>query len=573
MGWPGFTDYQDAFQHPRLVFGDEPLRGGTVALDSNDLPLPLSGAMAITFTVTGSDRKKYAIRCFQREMPDVESRYMLIDKAIKTRLSDSSYFVDFHFRRDGLNIAGGRYPYVQMKWVEGITLGSYLNANYLNAGAMDQLQQRFSAMAGYLGSKGVAHGDIQNLNVMVERNGNLCLIDYDGMFVPGMRSGDGTETGLRYFQHPDRAPEHFGPEIDRFSFIAVDLSLSAVKEDASLFPRFREGGETIIFKANDFTDPASSPIFSLLFQRPSLKDAASRFAAICKGKITAVPTLDDFRAGRNIPSGPVIQLGVAPAVKAVRQAYIAAYPVIDAASFPAASARFGQRVELVGQIKRVQPGMTRYKKPFVFLHFCEKGQDGVRIVFWSEALASMAEAPDTSWEGRWINCSGLLSDMYPRQRSKRSPHISVGIVIQTASQISRIDKDEAMYRLGRGDASQAASPGLTLSNAEKFKVLTEGRVPGSPRAKPPSASPPAPPRPTRSPPAPPLTDNQRRFQEMQARARSAQPATPPQTRASASTSQATHSIPPTESRGTFWLTRVPWWVWGIVALIVLSRLR
>ena len=100
----------------------------------------------------------------------------------------------------------------------------------------------------------MAHGDIQNGNVMMASNGPR-LIDYDGMFVPGMALGNGSEMGHKHFQHPRRSASDFGPKMDRFSFIALDLSLAAVIEDKTLHSRFRDGGETIIFTANDFADP------------------------------------------------------------------------------------------------------------------------------------------------------------------------------------------------------------------------------------------------------------------------------------------------------------------------------
>ena len=49
--------------------------------------------------------------------------------------------------------------------------------------------------------------------------------------------------------------------MDRFSFIVVDVSLRALMVDPSLHARFREGGETIVFKANDYADPAEVPRF------------------------------------------------------------------------------------------------------------------------------------------------------------------------------------------------------------------------------------------------------------------------------------------------------------------------
>jgi hypothetical protein len=85
------------------------------------------------------------------------------------------------------------------------------------------------------------------------------------------------------------------------SFIVLDVSLQALAEDKALH-RFREGGETIIFKANDFADPQQSEIFPLLLASPKLTDQARNFSAICEADVAAVPTLEDFLTGKNIPA-------------------------------------------------------------------------------------------------------------------------------------------------------------------------------------------------------------------------------------------------------------------------------
>lgn len=555
MTWPTFTDYQDAFQHPRVIFADEPLRGGTVIKDANGMPLPASGAMAITFALIGSDGLKYAVRCFQREMPDVESRYSRIDHTIGTLVADSSYFVDFKFQRTGLKIQGNGFPYIRMRWVEGVTLGSYLNASYQNPDAIFQLQQRLRTMADYLGSKGVAHGDIQNLNVMVEPSGALRLIDYDGMFVPGMRPEDASETGLRYFQHPERSPAHFGPKIDRFSFIALDLSLSAVRLDPSLYPRFREGGETVIFKANDFNDPASSPIFNILFANPALKDQALRFATICKGRIEDVPSLAEFSAARSNPAPNWIG-----GRGSANQKYIPAYEVVDAASFASAEAQFGNRVELVGKIVEVKPGISSRKTPYVFLYFDVQGKRRVRIIFWSEGLSQMNDVPNKSWEGKWISCSGLLADGYPKGRGKFN---LISAVIQSQSQLSLLDEDEALYRLGRrakphvvpsypmpnAELREPQPVSRPISNVEKLKAQRPSVAPQQTTA----------PLPTPQPLATAvggLTENQKRIQAMKERNRQATaaqlpspPTTAPRVQQQPIAQPQPAPVPQTQSRG------------------------
>jgi hypothetical protein len=77
-----------------------------------------------------------------------------------------------------------------------------------------------------------AYGDLQNGNVIINRR--PCLIDYDGVYVPGLSVGQGTELDHKHFQHPKRSTAAFGPEMDRFSFIVIDLSLNALIEQPSL---------------------------------------------------------------------------------------------------------------------------------------------------------------------------------------------------------------------------------------------------------------------------------------------------------------------------------------------------
>src|SRR5262249_55382248 len=150
-----------------------------------------------------------------------------------------------------------------------------------------------------------------------------------GMFVPALPKGTGSEMGHRHFQHPERRASDFGPTMDRFSFIAVDLSLQALLADKALYKKFRDGGETIIFKANDFADPQNSEIFRLLISEPKLKDHARNFAAVCEADLDDVPTLADFLAGENIPvvRARVGLTVVKPSPRAV--GYIAAFPVVD----------------------------------------------------------------------------------------------------------------------------------------------------------------------------------------------------------------------------------------------------
>src|SRR5882672_7009798 len=452
MSYPQIVEYHEAVQHPSQAFVDPELKQGAVAENSLGLPLVMSGGFALTYAVT-TPRRKCAVRCFHREIPAIQQKYDAISK--KLRALTDGCFVHFDFQQSGINVRQKTFPIVRMDWVEGDTLGIWLDKHFDDPRALEKARTDFAAIARFLELKGVAHGDIQNGNVMVA-NGDIKLIDYDGMFVPGMRPGNGSETGHKHFQHPDRRVSDFGPKMDRFSFIALDLSLKAVIEDKSLYSKFREGGETVVFKANDFADPANSDIFRRLLAMPKLKEQARRFAAICEAPLAAVPTLDEYLTGHNIPAAKTqIKTQPSPAARLPAAKYISAYPVVDALNFSAAMQRVGDRVELIGRIVEVTPGSRKAgkgpPKNYVFINFGSSRGNIVKISIWSDGLAKLKEQPSEAWIGRWVGVTGLIDVPY---ENKRHGYKHLSIAVQEDGQIHTLDEAEAGFRL----ASIAAIP-------------------------------------------------------------------------------------------------------------------
>ena len=466
MSYPQITDYQEAVQHPAQAFIDPDLKLGAVAENNLGLPLVMSGGFALTYAVT-TPRRKCAVRCFHREIPAIQQKYDATSR--KLRSLAIGCFVDFDFQQSGISVRQQVFPIVRMDWVEGDTLGIWLDKNFNNPRALEKARADFAAIACFLEREGIAHGDIQNGNVMVA-NGDIKLIDYDGMFVHGMHPGNGSETGHRHFQHPGRRVSNFGPGMDRFSFIALDLSLRALVEDRSLYSKFREGGETIIFKANDFADPQNSEIFRRLLAMPKLKGQARSFAAICEASLAAVPTLDEFLSGRNIPAAKTpINATLTPATKPAA-AYIPAYPVVDALNFSAALQRVGDRVELIGRIVEIKPGSRKQgkgpNKRYVFINFGSWSGNIVKISIWSDGLARLKDKPSAAWVGRWVSVTGLM-DVH---ETKRYRHLS--ITVQEDGQIQWLDETQAGFRLAS----------IVMAPPPRDRVSTGAASSGSPVA-------------------------------------------------------------------------------------------
>lgn len=466
MSYPQIVDYNDAVQTPSVVFSDPELQGGRVASNAMGLPLALSGGFALTYNVTTGGRQ-YAVRCFHREVPEIESRYA----AISTKLVSiqSPYFVQFDFQPTGILIRGKRYPVVKMDWIAGETLGMHIESHASSELAMQALREKFQALASTLETHGIAHGDLQNENVIVVGE-QLRLIDYDGMFVPGFPRGRGTEIGHKHFQHPDRGTQHFGPEMDRFSFIAIDTSLAALREDPSLHRRYREGGATILFKANDFADPASSPVFREICKLKGVADSARRLANLCAGSIDDVPRLSEFLQGKG-GNEKLVRSRKGPE----KQAYISAFTVVDASDFHAALAQVGNRVELVGQIVSVKSGIGKRGrgrgKPWLFVNFGDWTGESVKLTIWSEGLANMREKPTEAWVGKWISVTGLMEPPYEGAHYGRS-YTSVGVTVSDGSQIVQISAADAAYRMGHGSAAARAT--VNAASVSRNRAILDG---------------------------------------------------------------------------------------------------
>jgi len=308
--YPSISEYNQSAQNPSSAFTDPELSAGTLATSGLGLPIVLGGGFALTYTVT-SKARELAVLCFHRYVPDLKQRYAQISDAVDGLRS--KHFVSFEYQREGVRVNSELYPVVKMAWAEGPTLGSFMEDNYDNAAAMRSLASSFHELSRFLASRGIAHGDLDNGN-MVVRSGPLTLVDYDGMYVPGMPLGKGNELGHANFQHPGRTPDHFGPRIDDFSFILIDISLDAIAREPELYERFCDG-DNMLFQKSDFENPGGSAVFKELRRIRPLADKLDDFAAICKRPIDKVPSLEEFLAN-HAKTGPAAPRPTIPGASA-----------------------------------------------------------------------------------------------------------------------------------------------------------------------------------------------------------------------------------------------------------------
>ena len=194
-----------------------------------------------------------------------------------------------------------------MNWVNGVPLDQAV-AGWLNQpDQLDHLRERWLRLDRELIETGIAHGDLQHGNVLVA-DGELRLVDYDGMFVPALHGESSHEVGHPNFQSPRRTGREFSKDLDRFSSLVIYTALLAVRHDPSLWTRYRMPADALLFRKSDFVAPDESHLFAELLRSrdPVIArlTAAIRTAAMTG---TAVHSLDTLLESiRPIPSSRVV---------------------------------------------------------------------------------------------------------------------------------------------------------------------------------------------------------------------------------------------------------------------------
>jgi len=124
-----------------------------------------------------------------------------------------------------------------------------------------KLGKRWDKLVANLRSADIAHGDLQHGNILVQSNGAIRLIDYDGMWVPALKGHKSNETGHPDFQNPHRTRNDFDLGIDDFSAAVIRIAILALRRDRSLWEKYNNG-DNLLFRRRDFLDPHSSQLIT-----------------------------------------------------------------------------------------------------------------------------------------------------------------------------------------------------------------------------------------------------------------------------------------------------------------------
>jgi hypothetical protein len=297
--WPASRDFVEAIQNPAISFVDPELKATTPATDRLGMPLVTSGQFAYVFKLNGANGAgAQAVRCFRGFLGDRDRRYQAIDDHLD-KVSIPS-LAGFEYDPQGITVAGRKYPVVVMEWIDGLPLDVYVAEVFRRADVLKFLAELWLKTIGSLRTAGVAHGDLQHGNIIIQ-NGNIRLVDLDGMFMPSMAGWKAAELGHQHYQHPSREPQHFSAALDNFSALVIYISLLALAECPELWTAFHD--ENLIFTKGDFKAPGPSHLFTKLRKLNTLGHLVGALEKACYVDPLQCPYLLDLvTPGSKLPA-------------------------------------------------------------------------------------------------------------------------------------------------------------------------------------------------------------------------------------------------------------------------------
>ena len=325
MQYPLISEYVRAIQDASNNLDE--LAHLVPVLDDHGEPYRSSGAFAVVFKMKDEQTGKcYALKCFTEEQEGRAEAYRQI--ADELEFVDSSYITSVKYLDKEIFVDSSceedEFPVLLMDWIDGETMENYIAENYQDNYVMAILCYRFCKMAAWLRSQPFAHGDIKPDNIMVRPDGNLTLVDYDGMFVPAMKGQKSPTIGTKDFSHPLRTVDDFDETIDDFALASIALSLKAISLNSKLLDTYG-ASDRLLFSENDYRNPSNSKVISALQELMCDKDFCTLYSlfmlALARKELSAC-SCRLFIGEKPIPSQTIEDLSTEITEDELKEAFI-----------------------------------------------------------------------------------------------------------------------------------------------------------------------------------------------------------------------------------------------------------
>ena len=262
---PTIPSIRTSVENKDVLVLDDHAKNGTFERDARGRLVAYAGGFSVVFPYKTANGEKWAFRCWHSDIKNSKKRYETISDAIKK--SHLSFLCEFQYIDKGINVEGTIYPTTRMRWIDGTTIKDYICQNRNSKDLLITLADNFLKMTQALHSQSLAHGDLQHGNILVDRNHQLYLVDYDSFYCPMLKGEADTVTGLADYQHPARiSNKTVSEKLDYFSELIIYLSILAIAESPSLVDKYKvDGADRLLFSKDDYIDISGSGIYKDIY--------------------------------------------------------------------------------------------------------------------------------------------------------------------------------------------------------------------------------------------------------------------------------------------------------------------
>lgn len=241
------------------------LQGAKPRLNKNGSLFAFVGGFNMVFQLEHQN-KKWAFRVWHVPMGEHKDRY----RKISQYLTDKKlpYFADFIYDEKGILVNGNFIDTIRMEWLEGSVLKEYIEGNLGNKDKLTKLANDFLEMCKTMRDNKISHGDLQEGNILIDRNGNIKLVDYDSICIPDIEGQKELVTGLKGYQHPSRfKATEASLKADYFSELIIYISILAISESSDFWQKYQvKDTQYLLFKESDFEQFEISEIYNDLIK-------------------------------------------------------------------------------------------------------------------------------------------------------------------------------------------------------------------------------------------------------------------------------------------------------------------
>lgn len=244
---------------PELIKDDIVRNGKFFELKNGDLQCYVGG-FSIVFPVEVQG-KKWAFRCWHNISNETIERNKKL--SIELKNTNLPFLIGYDFVQLGIIVKGQKYPTTRMQWIEGDNLKDYIVNNCNSKSKLLRIADHFLKMIKEMHRHSFAHGDLQHGNIIVNKQDELFLVDYDSFYCPKFAGEKDYITGLKEYQHPSRQTNKLTSEkIDYFSELIIYTSILGVAYNPTLVDKYQvKDSENLLFKSDDYKDIKHSSIY------------------------------------------------------------------------------------------------------------------------------------------------------------------------------------------------------------------------------------------------------------------------------------------------------------------------